>query len=85
MGVEFEILTNRQFAIERERLRHVADIRRASVSLAPMGLPNSFAVPSVAGRRPVSIFMVVDLRSRSSLESRKSRHAGYESSHDRPQ
>ena len=34
---------------------------RASLSLASTGLPNSIASPSVAGRRPVSIFIVVDL------------------------
>ena len=31
------------------------------MSLEPIGLPNSFAQPSVAGRKPVSIFIVVDL------------------------
>ena len=34
---------------------------RASESLASTGLPNSIASPSVAGIRPVSIFIVVDL------------------------
>ena len=31
------------------------------MSFDPIGVPNSFAVPLVAGRRPVSIFIVVDL------------------------
>ena len=31
------------------------------MSFEPIGLPNSFAQPSVAGRNPVSIFIVVDL------------------------
>jgi len=31
------------------------------MSFAPIGVPNSFADPLVAGSRPVSIFIVVDL------------------------
>ena len=31
------------------------------MSFDPIGLPKSFAQPSVAGRNPVNIFIVVDL------------------------
>jgi hypothetical protein len=39
-------------------------------------LPNSQASPSLAGSRPVSIFMVVDLPQPLEPESRRSRRAG---------
>src|SRR5262249_46796069 len=37
------------------------EAERACMSSASRGLPNSFEVPSVGARRPVSIFIVVDL------------------------
>ena len=36
-------------------------LRRACMSFEPIGSPNSLHVPLVAGRKPTSIFMVVDL------------------------
>ena len=59
--MQVEVLPHRQFGIERERLRHVADALRALMSPASTGLPNSSASPSLGGSRPVSIFIVVVL------------------------
>ena len=59
--MKIEVLPHRQLGVERERLRHVADpIARTHIAGA-RGSPNSSASPSLGGRRPVSIFMVVVL------------------------
>ena len=59
--MQFEILPDRQFRIERERLRHVPDPVPRPCRCASSGWPNNSAPPSVGGSSPVSIFMVVVL------------------------
>ena len=61
MRVEFEILPDGQFRIERKALRHIADADRVLCRRTSIFSPNSKASPLVGGRSPVSIFMVVVL------------------------
>jgi len=57
--MQIEILPHGKLAVERECLRHVADILTCLMSSAPIGFPNNLAEPSVTGSSPVIIFMVV--------------------------
>ena len=60
--MQLEVLPDGQFAIEREGLRHVADVAPGLHVVRPIGLAEQFG--SAAGRRQeaqTSIFIVVDL------------------------
>ena len=60
-GVQHQVLFHRQLAVQREGLRHVADAAaRVDVPRIDL-LAEQPGAASLAGSRPVSIFMVVDL------------------------
>ena len=85
LRVQHQVLSARQLAVERERLRHVAHPPAgADVAgvhhLAKQARPG----PSLAGSRPVSIFMVVDLPQPFEPKKAKISPAGCESSHGPP-
>ena len=56
-----QVLAYRDFAVERERLGHVSTRRRVPRSSRVHFMAEQPGRPSLAGNRPVSIFIVVDL------------------------
>ena len=57
--MQIQILPDRKLVVERKRLRHEANRAASFHIVGAIGLPNNLAQPSVTGRSPVIIFMVV--------------------------
>ena len=59
MRMELQVLPDGKFAVEREGLRHVSDVLARRHVVGIERVPEEQRLPFGAGKRPVSIFIVV--------------------------